>query len=219
MTQERKTVNSIERLEQYLSVDEISHPRTAKEYIRWIDEKHEILRKRRLAFNKQNLLHQDIAKIFYEEVLPLYCLLKNKSDDWREEKFKPVIGNQNYDVEVQSERKDVPRYIEITTAEFNREEHNRMECFSNFGHVDLLRKVVSEGTKKTGKKSNVEEAGFVDEELVNQLAKDWIRGAINRKINIAVRPDHTALLVYFDDYIHFRYDDDKSKDKMDIFLI
>lgn len=209
---------AFEKLEQYINKDEVSQPRTPEEYILWFEEKLEIIKAKREGLKKQILLHEGISKYFHEELFPLYRLLQYKCKDWTGAKFSPVKGNQNYDVKIESNKEGIPKYIEITTAEFNEDEHNRMEYFSNSGHVDLLGKVSSEGTQKTGKQISIEEVGFVDEELVSQLTKDRIKEAIKRKIYVTARPDHTALLLSFDDYIHFRYDDDRSKGKMNAFL-
>ena len=186
----RETVNSIERLEQYLSEDEISRPRTAEEFVCWVDGKHVLLRERRFTLNKQNLLHQGIAKKFYEEVLPLHCLLKNKAQDWCEERFKPVFGNQNYDVEIQTGRTDVPQFIEITIADMDKEENDRMQHLLAHGSVAEISQNVAERIKER----------------------------IIKKMSVIKRPDHTALLIYFDDYTDFSYHREASKREMDVVL-
>jgi hypothetical protein len=99
-------MNDIEKLEQYINEKEISRPRTAEDFIFWFEKKLEITKERKTELKRQNLLHKGISKIFYEELFPLYRLLQNKVEDWKKEKFMLVIGNQNYDVKVQTDRKD-----------------------------------------------------------------------------------------------------------------
>ncbi len=183
-------MGTVEKLEQYISKGEISKPRTVEEFIRWIDEKHAVLRNRRLPLNEQNLLRHGIAKIFYEEILPLYCLLKNKACDWHEERFKLVLGGQNYDVEIQTNRFDVPKRIEITVADMDKEEKTRMR------HL-LDHRSVAE---------------------VIQDVPERIRERIAKKMTVQGRPDDTALLVYFDDYTDFPFHREESKRRMDIVL-
>ena len=117
-------MTSTERFENYINEQEISQPRTPAEFISWFEEKLEINRKRREELRKQMLLREgDMSEYFYNELLPLYCLLKNKSEDWKEVNFLPIKGSQNFDVKVQTDRKDVPKYIEITNAYMNKEEY------------------------------------------------------------------------------------------------
>jgi len=209
-------MNDIEKFEQYINEGEISQSRTAEEFICWFEKKLAITKERR-DLKRQNLLHKGIAKEFYEELFPLYRLLQNKAEDWKKEKFTPVIGNQNYDVEVQTDREDVPRHIEITTADMDEEENCRMLYFLEHGHVNLTGKVSIERDKKTGRKINVENE-WRENSKGTQEVKDRIRELIAKKLSVIKRPDNTGLLVYYVDYIYFRYDDDASKHEMGEFI-
>jgi len=206
----------MENFEQYINKEEISQPRTAEEFICWFEKKLSITNERR-ELRRQNLLHEGVAKIFYEELFPLYRLLQNKAGDWEREKFMPVIGNQNYDVEVQTNRKDVPRYIEITTTDMDEEEKFRMQYFLEHGHVVLTGKVSIRKDKKTGKKINVENEARNHSEGTHEI-KDRIKELITKKLSVTKRPDNTALLVYYVDYIYLRYDDGASKNEVDTFI-
>ncbi len=206
----------MENFEQYINKEEISKPKTAKEFICWFEKKLSIT-KEHIKLKRQNLLHEGIAKIFYEELFPLYRLLQNKAEDWEKEKFMPVIGNQNYDVEVQTDRKDVPRYIEITTADMDEEEKFRMQYFLEHEHVVLTSKVSIKKDKRIGKKINVENEGRNHSEGTLEI-KDRIKELITKKLSVTKRPDNTALLVYYVDYIYLRYDDSASKNEVDTFI-
>jgi hypothetical protein len=208
-------MDAIKKLEQYLSEEEIYRWRSAEEFIHWVDEKHTIFREWRDNLNSQNLRHEGIAKIWYEEVLPLYCLLKNKADDWKKEKFRLVIGGQNYDVEIQSDNAEIPKYIEITVTNYNETEKARMDFFLQNRRVSLVGDVLIEKNKKNAQKITV-----VDEfrESKGESIKALIKERINKKIIVVDRPLGTALLIYFDDYIVFRYDNEQSKFEMNIFL-
>lgn len=206
----------MKKLEQYLRENEISQPRTPEEYISWFEEKLKII-KEHSELREQIILHKGISKYFHEELFPLYRLLQNKRESWESVKLIPVKGNQNYDVELKSVREDIPKFIEITTIERNEKEHARMEYFLEHGHVDLLGEVAIDRNKATGRKIVVGE-GFFSEEEINQSVKNRIEKAIDKKIKIAKRPDHTALLIYFDDYVSFRYDKNTSKSEMSSYL-
>lgn len=96
------------RFEKYIKKEEISQPRTPGEYIDWFERKLKITKKRREDLKIQNILHKGIAKYFYEELFLLYRLLQNKSKTWQGSSFTPIIGNQNFDVKVDSARKNIP---------------------------------------------------------------------------------------------------------------
>jgi hypothetical protein len=202
-------------LEQYISKDEILQSRTPSEYIVWFEEKLNIIRQRRDELKEQIILHQGIAKYFHEELFPLYRLLQNKLKVWEQVKFLPVIGSQNYDVKVNTHRSDVPQYIEITITDRDEEQHNRMEYFLKHEEVDLLGTVSI--SRKPIRKIDVEGV-LLDEREINQAQKNRLQEAINRKVNAVKRMEGTALLVYFDDYTYFRYDNPKSAQEMALFL-
>ncbi len=205
------------RFEEYIKRDEISQPRTPNEYVDWFEGKLKITKERREDLKTQNILHEGIAKYFYEELFPLYRLLQNKSKTWEGSRFIPVIGNQNFDVKVDSDRKNVPQYIEIVVADRDEAENARMEYFLAHGSVNSIGDVLIERNKKLGKKITVDEEAYSSEEI-NRRTKNRISGLIVKKMAVKKRPNNTALLVFFDDYTAFRYDLDKSKSEMDKFL-
>ena len=213
-----KDINSsVERFENYINNEEISQRRTSNEYILWFEEKLRITKEYRKEFKTQNILHQGVAKIFYEELFPLYRLLQNKLEEWKDVQFKPIIGNQNHDVKVKSNINDVPQHIEITVADQDKIEHARMEYFLNHGYVNAIGEVLIERDKKSGKKITVQEEARPSKEI-NQKIKNRISELINKKMVVKERPNNTALLVFFDDYIAFRYDKSSSKSEMNTFL-
>jgi hypothetical protein len=143
--------------ENYITKEEASIPRNPKEFIDWFKEKLRITKEYRDELKKQNLLHEGIAKIFYEELFPLYRLLQCKEKEWHDTRIMYVYGNQNFDVEIISSRQDIPRFIEITQSDMNKEEYLRMKYFLEKGSVSMIGSVLKEGNKKTGLKISVEE--------------------------------------------------------------
>jgi len=183
-----------EKLENYINVQEISQPRTPAEYILWFEEKLKINRELKEELREQMLLRKGkMSEYFYNELFPLWRLLQNKREDWEQVKFVPIIGDQNFDVEVRTDRKDVPKYIEISNADMNTEEYAINRQLFNHRYANI---------------------GSVSRESI----KNKIKEAIDRKMHVAARPDNTALLVYFNDYTAFRYDDNNAKYEMSIFL-
>jgi len=185
-----------------MSKAEISQPRTPKEFIEWFEQKLEITKEHREELKKQNILHEGIAKIFYEELFPLYRFLQHKEEEWHDVKIEHISGNQNFDIKVVSNREFMPKYIEITQADMNEEEHLRMRHFLERGTVSTTGKVSKEGTKRTGLRILVDdEMGEGSVSILEKIKR--IKIVIDNKVKVAKRPDSTALLVYFDDYLKF----------------
>ncbi len=189
-------------LEDYLSEDEASQARSPKEFIKWFEQKMDLTKNHGEALKEQNILHEGIAKKFYEELFPLYRLIQRKEDAWYDVMVEYAPGDQNFDVKLESNREFMPKYVEITQADRNEGEHLRVRYFLEHGSVCTSGNVIKEGTKKIGLKISVEdEAGDGDESILGKI--EQIKIAIDNKIQVTRRPDRTALLVYFDDYLKF----------------
>ncbi len=202
-------------LESYVSEVEISQLRTLEEFIEWFEQKLEITKEHREELKKQNILHEGIAKIFYEELFPLYRLAQHKKGSWCDVKVMCVLGNQNFDIKLESRNESVPKHIEITQADRDEGEHLRMLYFLEQGSVTTTGKVTKVGTKKTGLQILVEdEVGESNKSITEKIS--LIQKAIDRKTKVVQRPDKTALLVYFDDYLN--YPRSKGWDKISAFL-
>ncbi|MFA4991290.1 MAG: hypothetical protein WC569_01755 [Candidatus Omnitrophota bacterium] len=202
-------------LKSYINKNEISQPKTPNEFIEWFEQKLKITKNHREELKKQNILHEGIAKKFYEELFPLYRFLQHKAEEWHDVKINYSPGNQNFDVEVKSDREFIPKYIEITQADMNENESLRMRYFSKKSTVSMTGKVLKKGTKRTGLRISVDDEAKKRCVLISEKMEQ-IRIAINKKINVTKRPDSTALLVYFDDYIGFTQN--KERQKINVFL-
>jgi len=202
------------KFEEYIKENEISQPRTPQEYVDWFKEKLAITKTLKEELETQNLLHEGIAKKFYEELFPLYLLLQNKLVEWDRIKVKPIMSNPPYDVEVLTCREDIPNYLEITVTDFDEAEKARMKYHLN--NV-LAGNVLIKRDEKTGKKISVIDNEAHRCEDINQKVKERIIERINDKMTKSP-PHNTALLVYFDDSIAFCHDKANSKIKMNSFL-
>jgi hypothetical protein len=192
-------------LEEIITIEEICSPRTPAQFLEWFEDKLREMKETE-GINDQVILREGIANFFYKEVFPLYRLLQNKKDAWRDLKFKNVYGDQPFDVEIfGSKENELPSFLEITIAE-KYEDHLRRRYFTEHGHVCMTGPVGYTGTKKTGLNISVaNEVGDLVE--MNQEKKDLIRNRIAQKTSKAY-PKNTGLLVYFDDYVAFsRYKD------------
>ncbi|MBU1863338.1 MAG: hypothetical protein KKH94_06745 [Candidatus Omnitrophica bacterium] len=199
----------MEELEIYISTEEVCQWRKLQEYIRWFEEKLKITKEFREELKRQNLLHEGMAKYFYEELFPLYRLLQHKKQLWDNIQIKPLIDKQsNFDVEIQKSNfhKDIPQYIEITQTIFNNDTLQRMHYLINHGQVFTTGKIIKKGSNKNGFASvdvnnELQECSHA---IVNE--KSFIEKSIKTKSS-RKRPHNTALLVYFDDSVIFAKED------------
>ncbi|MCX5694749.1 MAG: hypothetical protein NT014_06505 [Candidatus Omnitrophica bacterium] len=208
-------------LEDYLTETELSQARTPEEFIKWFEQKLAITKDYREELKNQNILHKGIAKNFYEELFPLYHLLQRKQQEWQGVRITYIPRNQkkqrtkSFDVRLESSDESIPKHIEITQADRDEEEHLRMLYFLEQGSVSTTGKVTKIGTKKTGLQISVEdEVGESSKSIAEKI--DLIQKAIDRKTKVTQRPDMTALLVYFDDYL--KYPRGKGQNELDAFL-
>ncbi|MFH1422379.1 MAG: hypothetical protein ABIH42_06675 [Planctomycetota bacterium] len=210
-----------------MSKDEIEQSRNANEYISWFESKLEVTRQlnRKESAYKDFLLRNTtvnnkktlLIKKFYEELFPLYRLIQSKRMEWNNVLFKPIMGSQNYDVEITPQTSGVPEYLEITVADMNEYENARMEYFCTHPSVSMIDDVTISRDKEKGRIITVrEDTG--SQEKVNLEIAERIKNLINNKMEEKKRPNNTALLVHFDDYTAFRYDSSQSRDDMNSFL-
>ena len=191
----------------WINKKEISVPRIPKQFINWFEEKLELVEHLKPDLRKQNLLHKGIAKVFYEELFPLYRLLQNKIEAWNDVELIPILGEQNFDVKINNSKDTFLEYIEITQAGINEYEYLRRVHLSKYGYVNMIGEVLKEGPQKAGLKISIRNELISQDELNSRMI-NHIKDAIEKKQNVRKRPNKTALLVYFDDYRTFLQDKD-----------
>jgi len=202
-------------LENSVNETNISQWRTPDEFINWFERQLDNIKNSIGDSERTILLHRGRAKVFYEELFPLYRLLQWKGKEWFNVKFRPVLGNQNFDIQIESEKSDVPGHIEITCMGMDYEEILRMEYYLDHRSVSSVGPVLREGTNRTRKKIFVEEE-LIEESILKSEAKKRIKETIGKKLKRVLRRDNTALLVYFDNYTVFS--EEKDAVEIDKFL-
>lgn len=195
-------------MDDLITIDEIQTFRTPADFIRWFEAYLERTRVDR-RYKSEILLRKGIAKEVYEEVYPLYRMLQFFGEEWKDCRFRNVLGDQSFDVEVTGDGKPPFQFIEITGADLNHEEHLRMQYLVEHGRVSAIGKVSCNGTEKTGQRISVSDDYCLREE-VNQKKKLGIEEAITSKAKKDY-PEATVLLVYFDDYVAFSDEDDQKE--------
>jgi len=171
--------------------DEIEVFREPAEYILWFESYLETIGRDR-AHREEALQHKGFWKLFYEELFPLYSLLKLKQMRWTESRFRNVIGNQSFDVEIQNNRLT---HLEIGTTEFDDTEVFRMREFIDNGYVSLL------GKPRRDEKNRpvaIEDEARPHDDIVQERI-DSIATLIESKSNKNY-PNGTGLITYYDDF-------------------
>jgi len=167
--------------------------RTPSEYLAWFNPVLEQVNNAR-DNREAALLHEDDYKFFYEELFPLRSLLILKQNEWAEATFQPIHGDQNHDVKVDGLTLE---FLEITITNFDGDERFRMQEYIENGSVDALNAVQrdernrpiairNEGEMRDHHELVDEELKKIQERILNKSAKPY--------------PDHTGLVVYYDDY-------------------
>ena len=187
--------------------EDLETPRTAKEYLGWVELKMQQV----AASNKGRKslrLRQGLSKVLVEEALPLAIFATKHYQESRCVTILHRVGDQNYDAEVKDRRirKSPFEYVEITQAHEGENDHLRMLALERDGRVSVLGKVTKSGTKATGITGHVEnEAKRHREVHAEELMR--VKDAIQKKLEKAY-PNSTALVVAFDDYMAIRSDSD-----------
>ncbi|MCK5312091.1 MAG: hypothetical protein KAJ62_08275 [Desulfobacteraceae bacterium] len=173
-----------------ISKDEIEILRRPSEYIQWFDS-HLKTTGRDQAYREGVLQHEGIFKQFYEELFPLFSLLKHKKQEWKDSRFRNVLGSQSYDVEIENH---ALAYLEIGTTEFDGIELFRMREFTKNGNVSLLGRPMRDHKHRP---IAIEDEGRSHNELVQETV-DSISALIKSKSKKNY-PNGTGLIVYYDD--------------------
>ena len=201
-------------VENYIALDDIQRFRSPVDFVSWFSQKLDKINSGENV-REQILLRRGIAKLVFEEVYPLYRLLQIRGSQWNQIHFRNVDGNQNFDVETTSELQAVPRFIEITVADNNYEEHLRMRYFADHGGVSTIGKVSHEGTRRTGLKVYVGMEARLHAKI-NREKELLIKEAVDQKSSKNYAND-TGLMIYFDDYVAFN--DPEDAELMSNFIV
>jgi len=151
-----------------------------------------------------------LPKKFFEEIRPLclFAQLRYGLDDgvW----CTPKLGNDNYDATIEfSDEYRSSVYVEITYAKDGYDESLRLEILSDKGLVNVLGRITKSGTKASGRRSISVENEAVRHDEVRSNALNIVKERILSKSSKKYGKNH-ILLVVVDDYIPFRFAEDKK---------
>ena len=194
----------------HITKNEIETLRNAAQIRPWVDGKLEEIGstsegKRAVRF------HEGLTKELMEEALPLGIFCEHHFKNSRCVEIRHVVGNQNYDAEVNDKRlrKSPIQYIEITQAHEGEDAYLRMRQIEKEGHANALGNVTKTGTKNSGITIEIENEA-VEHSVI-------VRNELQRISEAAIRkskkeyPPNTGLIIVCDDYIAFRESDDVER--------
>ena len=194
----------------HITKNEIETLRNSAQIRPWVDGKLEEIGstsegKRAVRF------HEGLTKELMEEALPLGIFCEHHFKNSRRVEIRHVVGNQNYDAEVNDKRlrKSPIQYIEITQAHEGEDAYLRMLQLEKEGHANALGNVTKTGTKNSG----------ITIEIENEAVEHsvTVRNELQRISKAAIRkskkeyPPNTGLVIVCDDYIAFRGSDDVER--------
>lgn len=182
-----------------LTREEIETPRTAAEFKTWVDHKIDEVGELEKAGHTVQF-----SKELREECLPLAIFCERYFKLSTDVRIQHCIGSQNFDARIFDDRipKSPLEYIEITQAHEGEDAHLRMECLKEHGHVSALGPVTKSGTRRRGRRieveSTTERGGDTDNKILERVSQ-----AANRKSGKDY-PSNTGLIIAFDDFVRFK---------------
>lgn len=183
----------------YLTEDELIKERNPVELYSWVDQKLVELSKVKEA--KQNiLLREGLFNQFFHEVKPLAIFSKRAYQGRGDIKIKYILGDQGYDaiIEDYSESPPSKTYIELTCAIEGHNHSLRMEYFLQHGHVSLYAPIKHKGTKRKGRKIDIENNLTRLDDHLNKTF-ELIKQCAERKSGIVYGRTSHILIIAFDD--------------------
>ncbi|MGR3176776.1 MAG: hypothetical protein ACUZ8E_01810 [Candidatus Anammoxibacter sp.] len=192
----------------YLTKEEITKERTAKEYCNWVESKMLVWKQLRTSDPDGSDLHnaiilgRGIFNDFYTEVVPFCRYLQVSNQDLDNLQVKILLdSNKHYDAIIIQNKKEVK--LEITKA-FEDRHDIRMELFLNNGHVNVTGRMQSCGTRQKGRKVKIDEDMVAQldllKEVENLVNRRVARKTKDRTLNQNYSSD-TNLIVVIDDYV------------------
>ena len=181
-----------------LRVKDLEVERTAEELIAWIESVHAHYD------NTKNYewIEKPLLKPFFEEIVPLGDIARNKYVGRPSFTLRPKIGNQSYDAEIidRSSGKEHIKRVEFTSTYRDADLALRMEYMTQHGGVFMSGPVWRDGTKAAGGQIHVVPMAEDYESRFEDLVV-IIEERVAKKLDIPYAAD-TILAIVFDDHRH-----------------
>jgi hypothetical protein len=197
-----------------LTEEELITPRSPMALAVWVENKCRAFARNDEA-KKWVLLHEGLSKKFHEEVYPLSLLAAHLYSGRHDIHCIPNIDDKkdfdaviiDYSTSPASELK-----FEFTSATDDYEQHLRMKYFLEHDQVNVYGKLLVSGTKKTGRKIQVENEMVNHKDLLQRTFSS-IKDRAERKSTIPGKlkkyGTEYVLVIVFDDWLWFNTDRDR----------
>lgn len=195
-----------------LTAQESTIARTPTQLAHWVEEKCRLFASYKEA-KERVLLHKGLFKRFYEEVYPLSLFATHLYGGRSDIRCVSNMDNRDFDALIIDYSTLPPSElkVEITSAIQGYDQHLRMKCFVERGHVNVWGKLSASGTEKKGHYIHVENEAIDRADLLKDTL--WlIRLAIKRKCSRRREAQKYGqghvLIVTFDDWQWFEPEQD-----------
>jgi hypothetical protein len=198
--------------ESLLTRADAEQSRTPSEFVIWIEgmlEQTKPTHPNDPELREATLLRTGIAKDFYEELYPLYQLLRQHKAAWAGAVVIPNLDRaSNWDTKVEfngSRPANIPEFLEITYVVSGKDYKSRMGCFLENGFVSLSRPIIE--TNRKGKKVKGDLL-FTENAPTAEETTAQICGLLGERIEAKAKksyPPNTGLLIMVEDFGTFQY--------------
>lgn len=193
------------KLESIVTMNDIETQRIVADFISWFEE---ILARIRIEsdaeLREQVLMRSELAKIFYEELFPIYRLMQIKVAEWSDVAVVPVVGNQNHDARIVCQiprPSGLPDFLEVTCVIDGKDNKFRMRHLVEHGFTRMTGSVT---VKQEGgvRKIEIDEDMQSCDEAVERVRLLLLKG-IKSKVAKGY-PNNTALILFVESHGTFR---------------
>jgi hypothetical protein len=184
---------------------DIETPRRAIDFVTWyealldrirIEPDHEL--------REQVLMRSGLAKVFYEELFPIYRLMQIKAADWTDVEVTPVLGNQNYDARIVcrgTRPTGLPDWLEVTCVVDGRDDKFRMRHLVDHGITSMTGAVKTPRERGRAKVEIDDDVQSCDDTVAGMLR--LLEKRIVDKV-AKIYPANTALILFVESHGTFR---------------
>ena len=192
-------------------------PRTPKQLYSWIELIKSEAAKTKHEKNQSNL-HEGLYKQLMEELYPISCYCSNIYEDREGVSIMPVLGNQNFDAIIRDNDKNIEYNIEVTCSIDGYDRRLRMEHFVQYGTTSFSGKPPVRIANGEVRRLGIDDIDFDESSLLRQSLFSRVMADFQKKQSKKYESG-TVLLIYFDDFLSYRFDDPDDRNELLEFFV
>jgi hypothetical protein len=195
-------------INKYLNKDEYEKKRTPSELNKWVQEISSLIGKMKKN-ERYKLLEGKLGKKFDSELIPLNLFVQHDFRNRNDIRVEPLSGNESVDARIyQKEGKELLYEVQITESVDEEQWPLRKRMRRDESFYTVTSKIKEVKTLKGRILMDTDETITKVEHVENILQR------LDKKFDKMTACDtQTLLLLYFDDYIAFRPDDERTEEE------